>query len=149
MAKITINDVSRAAGVSVATVDRVLNRRPGVRAQTVEKVERAIRDLNYQPDRLAARLARSRDIRFCFILPEADNSFAQRLRAEVNAIADYMARERVSIDLRTTDVFAAASLTRALDQMAQEAYDGVAVVALDHPGVREAINGLAENQLVS
>ena len=147
MAKITINDVSRAAGVSVATVDRVLNRRPGVRAQTVEKVERAIRDLNYQPDRLAARLARSRDIRFCFILPEADNSFAQRLRAEVNAIADYMARERVSIDLRTTDVFAAASLTRALDQMAQEAYDGVAVVALDHPGVREAINGLAEKSI--
>ena len=60
MAKVTIQDVARVAGVSVATVDRVLNRRPGVRSVTVNKVETAIRDLNYQPDRIAARLARSR-----------------------------------------------------------------------------------------
>ena len=58
MSKITIQDVARRAGVSVATIDRVLNRRPGVKALTVEKVETAIRELNYQPDRIAARLAR-------------------------------------------------------------------------------------------
>ena len=56
MTKVTIQDVARVAGVSVATVDRVLNRRPGVRAVTVTKVEGAIRELNYQPDRIAARL---------------------------------------------------------------------------------------------
>lgn len=144
MPKITINDVSRVAGVSVATVDRVLNRRPGVRAQTVERVESAIRELNYQPDRLAARLARSRDIRFCFVLPAANNSFAARLREEVTAIAEHMARERVTIDMRVTDVFAAASLTHMLEDVGREGYDGVAVVALDHPGVREAINSLAD-----
>jgi LacI family transcriptional regulator len=47
MTKITIQDVAQRAGVSVATIDRVLNRRPGVRSQTVEKVESAIRELNY------------------------------------------------------------------------------------------------------
>ncbi len=55
MAKVTIQDVARVAGVSVATVDRVLNRRPGVRSVTVNRVESDIRDLNYQPDRIAAR----------------------------------------------------------------------------------------------
>lgn len=144
MGKITINDVSRVAGVSVATVDRVLNRRPGVRAQTVEKVERAIRELNYQPDRLAARLARSRDIRLCFVLPQGNNSFALRLREEVAAIAEHMGRERVAIDTRVTDVFAAANLTRTLDEIAKDGYEGVALVALDHPQVREAINSLTE-----
>lgn len=144
MAKITINDVSRVAGVSVATVDRVLNRRPGVRAETVQRVERAIRDLNYQPDRLAARLARSRDIRFCFVLPAGANSFATRLREEVQAISEHMARERVVIDMRVTDVFDAANVTRILDAIGQDGYDGVAVVALDHPGVRESINGLVD-----
>ena len=34
----TVHDVARAAGVSLATVDRVLNGRPGVRAITAEKV---------------------------------------------------------------------------------------------------------------
>ena len=34
MAKVTIQDVARVAGGSVATVDRVLNRRPGVRTVT-------------------------------------------------------------------------------------------------------------------
>ncbi len=37
MSKITIQDVARRAGVSVATIDRVLNRRPGVKALTVER----------------------------------------------------------------------------------------------------------------
>ena len=70
MGKVTIQDVAQTAGVSVATVDRVLNRRPGVRQVTVTRVETAIRELNYQPDRIAARLARSREYRFCFVLPE-------------------------------------------------------------------------------
>ena len=45
------------------------------------------------------------------------------------------------IDLRHTDVFEAAVLAAALDEVGA-VYDGVAVVALDHPQVREAINAL-------
>jgi DNA-binding LacI/PurR family transcriptional regulator len=43
--------------------------------KTAERVEQAIRRLNYQPDRLAARLARAREYRFCFVLPEGTNAF--------------------------------------------------------------------------
>ena len=49
----------------------------------------------------------------------------------------------MAIDLRLTDVFDAATLAATLDSIG-EIYDGVAVVALDHPRVREAINGLVE-----
>ena len=38
MSRATVHDLARAAGVSLATVDRVLNRRGGVRAATIEKV---------------------------------------------------------------------------------------------------------------
>jgi LacI family transcriptional regulator len=54
-----------------------------------------------------------------------------------------MVQERVIIDLRLTDVFDAASLAATLDSVG-DIYDGVAVVALDHPRVKEAINGLVE-----
>ncbi len=46
----TVYDIAAAAGVSLATVDRVLNRRPGVRLVTREKVEAAIRDIGYVRD---------------------------------------------------------------------------------------------------
>ena len=141
MGKVTIQDVAQTAGVSVATVDRVLNRRPGVRQVTVTRVETAIRELNYQPDRIAARLARSREYRFCFVLPERAGDFWQRIDEEVRTVAERMAGERVSISVRRVDVFDGNALAACLDSIG-DIYDGIAVVALDHPAVREAINSL-------
>jgi len=143
MARVTIEDVALAAGLSVATVDRVLNGRAAVRPQTAQKVEKAIRQLNYQPDRLAARLAKGQEYRFCFVLPEGNNDFMIGLGEEVRAMASHLVSERVQIDLRLTDVFDAATLAATMDSIG-DIYDGVAVVALDHPRVREAINGLVE-----
>jgi len=143
MARATIEDVAAAAGVSVATVDRVLNGRAAVRPRTAERVEQAIRRLNYQPDRLAARLARGREYRFCFVLPEGTNAFMLALAEAVREESARMAREKVVIDLRHADVFEAQALSTALDEIGS-IYDGVAVVALDHPRVREAINALVE-----
>lgn len=143
MARITIQDVAREAGVSVATVDRVLNHRPGVRPATVQRVEAAADKLAYQPDRLAARLARARDYRFCFILPTGTNTFMQTLQAEVEAAAARLSPERVRLSLRLVDVFDGPLLAEELEGLGAD-FDGVAVVALDHPAVREAINGLVE-----
>jgi LacI family transcriptional regulator len=143
MARVTIEDVALEAGLSVATVDRVLNGRAAVRPQTALRVEKAIRQLNYQPDRLAARLAKGQEYRFCFVLPEGNNGFMIGLGEEVRAIATHLISERVHIDLRLTDVFDAATLASTLDSIG-DIYEGVAVVALDHPRVREAINGLVE-----
>jgi LacI family transcriptional regulator len=143
MVRATIEDVAAAAGVSVATVDRVLNGRAAVRPKTAERVEQAVRRLNYQPDRLAARLARAREYRFCFILPEGTNAFMIALADAVREEAFRMAREKVVIDLRHTDVFEAKTLAGTLDGIGT-VYDGVAVVALDHPRVREAVNALSD-----
>lgn len=141
MTKITIQDVAQRAGVSVATIDRVLNRRPGVRGQTVEKVESAIRELNYQPDRIAARLARGREYRFWFILPNTAGEFMQSIVQEVEDSAQRMSAERVAIMVKRVDVFDGELLAHTLDSLGEDV-DGVAVVALDHPAVRESINAL-------
>ena len=60
----TIFDVARLAGVSHQTVSRVLNDLPNVRASTKERVEAAIRQLNYVPSQAARALVtrRSRTI---------------------------------------------------------------------------------------
>jgi LacI family transcriptional regulator len=145
MARATIEDVAEKAGVSVATVDRVLNGRAQVRPQNAKRVEAAIRSLNYHPDRLAARLAKGREYRFCFVLPKGDNVFMRGLEQEISNHASHLESERVNADILYTDVFEAKSLADALHGL--KGYDGVAVVALDHPKVREAIAGLSERDV--
>ena len=47
MSRPTVNDLAKAAGVSLATIDRVLNSRPGVREQTIRRVNAAIEQIGY------------------------------------------------------------------------------------------------------
>jgi LacI family transcriptional regulator len=141
LARTTLQDVARTAGVSLATVDRVLNRRPGVHAETAERVQQAITQLKYRPDRFAARLARGREHRFQFLLPTGSNAFMEALAERVRVTAEYVADERVRIGVTHVDVFDGDVLAAALDRLQGE-IDGVAVVALDHPSVREAIDEL-------
>ena len=58
MSRVTIHDVARAAGVSVATVSKVINRRYGVASATHAKVEQVIEELGYESS-LVARSLRS------------------------------------------------------------------------------------------
>lgn len=60
MSRTTIRDVAAAAGVSIKTVSRVINREPNVRPAVKARVEAAIRALGYIPDRAARSLAGSR-----------------------------------------------------------------------------------------
>ena len=56
----TIKDVARLAGVSLATVSRVLNAEPHVREETRLRVQRAVAVLNYRRNEAAAELRRGR-----------------------------------------------------------------------------------------
>ena len=56
MGQVKITDVAKAAGVSLKTVSRVLNKEPSVKAKTREKVEATIKRLDYQPNSAARNL---------------------------------------------------------------------------------------------
>ncbi|UIJ71382.1 LacI family DNA-binding transcriptional regulator [Aurantimonas sp. HBX-1] len=137
----TLVDVAREAGVSRATVDRVINGRPNVKAKTVAKVREAMARLHYRPDPLAAGLARRSRHRFCFVLPTGTNAFMEDLASHIATMGDWLARSRAFVDRVQVDVFDPQALATALDELPR-AYDGVAVVALDDPLVRAAIDRL-------
>ncbi len=52
----SLNDVAKKAGVSIATVSRVINKGTNVNDETRAKVLKAIKELKYQPSRVAKRL---------------------------------------------------------------------------------------------
>ncbi|MDF2996577.1 MAG: transcriptional regulator, LacI family [Xanthobacteraceae bacterium] len=143
LSRITLQDVAREAGVSLATADRVLNGRAGVRGVTAERVQAAVARLGYRPNLAAARLARGETYRFCFVLPVGANVFMRQLAEQVANTADWVAAQNAYIDTLRVDVFAPETLAAALDGLIGR-YDGVAVVALDHPKVRAAIDDLVE-----
>ncbi|HTT12937.1 MAG TPA: LacI family DNA-binding transcriptional regulator [Burkholderiaceae bacterium] len=137
----SLQDVARAAGVSLATVDRVLHGRAGVHARTAERVNEVVRQLGYRPDPAAARLARQRSLKLVFILPSGTNTFVAMLNQQVQAIAPWVAEQRASVQVQTVDVFSPVALARHLAGL-QGRFDGAVVMALDHPQVRAAIDDL-------
>jgi LacI family transcriptional regulator len=139
----TLSDVAREAGVSLATVDRALNRRPGVRAPTLERVNLAVEKLGYRPDPIASRLASREVLRFAFVLPAGSNEFMEDLRLAAHDTATWLSAQRAFVDVINVDVFDPDALAHTLETI-DPAYRGVAVVALDHPRVRAAIDDLAE-----
>ncbi len=68
--KIRIKDIAERAGVSVGTVDRVLHKRPNVSKPAREKVEKALKEMNYQPNMYASALAYNRSYTFYCIIPK-------------------------------------------------------------------------------
>ncbi|MEW5721342.1 MAG: LacI family DNA-binding transcriptional regulator, partial [Chloroflexota bacterium] len=71
----TSQDVAKRAGVSIATVSRVLNDSPHVRPAVKQKVLRAIKALNYQPNRTAQRLRAKQSKVLGLIISDIQNPF--------------------------------------------------------------------------
>ena len=55
---LTINDVAKEAGVSIATVSKVINGKPSISEQTRLHVLEVIKRLNYHPNAQASNFAR-------------------------------------------------------------------------------------------
>ncbi|MBR0790766.1 LacI family DNA-binding transcriptional regulator [Bradyrhizobium manausense] len=142
-AALTLKDIAREAGVSLATVDRVLHNRPGVRPDTVRRVQEIIARNAFQPHVAAAELARGRARRFAFVMPTGANPFMQQIEAYLGEMSAWLSARRLSVELVNTDVFDPSVLAASLEALSGS-YDGIAVVALDHPGVRAAINDLVD-----
>lgn len=140
----TVHDIAAEAGVSLATVDRVLNDRPGVRGVTKAKVEAAIASLGYVRDVAAANLAKSRVYPLVFILPEGDNPFMRGLEAEVRRAGLHSAIERTRLSVVTVPAFDAAALADAMDAAIAEGVSGIAAVAVDALEVFAAIDRARE-----
>lgn len=145
MAKPTVHDIAKQAGVSLATVDRVLNARAGVRAITVRRVQEAVQKLGYIRDISAANLARKRRYRFVFVLPDNTSQFLSALRDAITEASVGLLGVRAetrTISLSYQDPIA---LRCAVDEMLGAGVDGVAIMANETPMVRDMIVRLKES----
>ena len=79
----TIYEVSELAGVSLATVSRVINKSDKVRAQTRQKVEAAMKELGFRPNSFAQSLASNRSNSVGILVPELHGPFFGAMLASI------------------------------------------------------------------
>lgn len=81
----TIYEVSKLAGVSLATVSRVINNSGRVTEKTRRKVETAMRQLGYRPNSIAQSLASNRSNSVGILVPELHGPFFNMMLSGVEA----------------------------------------------------------------
>ena len=138
----TLTDVAREAGVSAATVDRVLNNRPGVRERTREIVIETARRLGYIAGEAQGMPAET--IRLDFVLPLGTNTFVRMLHEQLAGQGSL--RPDIDLHIHSIEGFNPDTLATTLHELAGRSH-GVGLIALDHPTVREAIRVLSNNDV--
>jgi len=137
----TVDDVAKRAGVSSATVDRVLNGRTGVRAVTAQRVVQAAGELRYLPLDALHRVLRPRPLELVFLLPRGTNPYLQMLADQVRVSEAEFTAYNVRCRQAFFEGFNPRALSRALAVHGARA-DAIAFMALNHPSIRRAVDRL-------
>jgi len=135
----TIPDIARHAGVGTATVDRVLNKRSGVNAETTQKVMEAVKALG-EPTVLRGRPRQRRGFRFAYVLPDGNIPFFDKMERLIAQTAGDFRHQHITEVTHRLNAEDPANFAADLSQISD--CDGIVLVAPDVPPVKLAINSL-------
>ncbi|STB16755.1 LacI family transcriptional regulator [Clostridium novyi] len=85
---VTINNIAKEAGVSLATVSRVINNSGYVKDETREKVMKVINKYNYTPSAIARSLSKSITNTIGVIVPDITNPFFGSIIKGISDVAE-------------------------------------------------------------
>lgn len=134
---VTIADIARQAGVGTATVDRVLNERAGVNAETTQKVMAAVKALG-EPPVLRGRPRKREGFRFAYVLPEGSSPFFDQVERQIAQAAGEFRHQHITEVTHRLPVADPAQFATGLADLRD--CDGIALLAPDLPAVKLAVN---------
>jgi len=138
-----IREIAVQAGLSEATVDRVLNGRSGVRDSTAREVRAAIADLERQRDQV--RLAGHALL--IDVVMQAPARFSAAVRAALEAELPLLRPAVIRARFHLRETGPAAELTETLDSISRRGTQGIILKAPDVSEVNEAIGRLAARRI--
>lgn len=132
-----IVQVAKRAKVSTATVSRVLNGFPGVRAKTQARVQRAIEELNYVPNPNARNLRMGRTRMFGLIISDINNPFFPEL---IDAFESLAAAQGIDVIFTHTN-YNRDRLRHCLRRLIERGVDAIAVMTseVDEDSLLQAV----------
>ena len=141
-----LTDIAAQAHVSLATVDRAINRRKGVSERTRRRVLEVARELGYIGEEEAAHIGAERALNIAVLLPAGTNPYLRLLGERVKARIGLAGASDPFLRCFFIESFNAEALAEALRKSADWA-DGVAFFAVEHPKVRAAAEEVAARGL--
>lgn len=133
----TIDEVARMAGVSTATVSRVMSKPELVRVETKEAVMAAVRHLDYQPDAAARALASGRTHTVGCVIPTLDHAIFAR---STQAMQSTLAQTGYQL-LVASHEYNPSTEFEVVRTLQQRGVDALVLVGTDHaPGLWEALD---------
>jgi len=145
---VTIKQIAELANVSRGTVDKVLNNRPGVKAETKEKVLRIAREMNYHPNLLGKALVQNgSSIKFGIILTAGYNPHVQELMAGIHSAVEEFQPFGVEVLTRMLTSFEPVEQLSIINELIGQDIRGLAVFPIDDPQIIHRINELTSQKL--
>lgn len=140
-AGVRIDDVARAAGVSMKTVSRVFNHEPNVRPETRAKVEAAAKALNFRPNPSARSLAGHRSYLISMLYDNPSSSYVMQV---LSGVLDACEAAHYSMMMRPVDYGARDHVDMILESVAQYAPDGLVLTPplTDDEALLDKLQGL-------
>lgn len=137
---VTVYDVARAAGVSIASVSRALNGQRGVSSATAERVRELAVELGYSPNEIARSLVAKYTRTIALLLPDITNPFFPELVKGVQTAAEL--REHALLLADSSD--RPEKILRDIEVLRRKQVDGLILISqnADYQDIAEACHGL-------
>lgn len=142
----TIKQIAALAGVSRGTVDRVLNNRGIVNAETAAKIKEIAAAVQYSPNKIAKTLAvKKKNIKLGYIMyaSTSGNPFFDDVVTGINAKAEELAEYGVSVEVRSSEFNNVQKQIALMDELVQAGVQGLAITPVNGPAVAQKINELS------
>ena len=143
----TIKEIAELAGVSRGTVDRVLNNRGEVNAETAARIMEIVKALDYKPNKAGLALAaRKKKFKIGVILFSEENPFFDEVMEGVNSKALELEDYGISVITKRVEFDSKAQL-HAMNELMEEEIHGLILAPFNHEKIREKIDDITDMQI--
>ena len=128
---VRIVDIARMAGVSVATVDRVIHNRGKVSEENLARINEVLRRVDYRPNLIARSLASGRWYTLCAVMPRfAPGEYWADFEAGIARAEAEAVRYNVTVRRFCFDQYDRSSFESLLETLRREEFDGAVIATL-------------------
>lgn len=143
---VTMQKIAELAHVSRGTVDRALNRRPGVDPEVAARIREIAKELGYVPGRAGRALStRKRPVRLGLLLNSAGNPFYAEVLRGVHAARQSYADFNIELDIREVKGYDPATQLESLESLAEGGIQALVLTPINEQAVADRIDLLAQS----